>query len=457
MSKHPFWKTYVAVAVAAGLAAYLWFVERKREVKPEGPPKEKVFALDKSKVEELALGAADGEVRVVKEGGAWRLVAPLQAPADASEVDALVSSLESLEMEEVVSESPGDLGPFGLATPRTAVSVRLQGASDPVKLLVGDKTPDGGALYAKRAAQARVFTIPSYLETTLTKKPADLRDRDLLHVKRDAVRTVAVTGPQGAYAVARDERGEWSFTQPLATRAGRWSVDGLLGTLESLRFDSVAAEAAAPADLKKFGLAPPARTVTLGLAEGGPKKLEIGARVSKDENKYYARDAGGALVGVVPGAVVDDLAKGMGELRAKRLLEVATYEVQGLEVVQDAAKRTYARSSTKDKEGIDVFKWKRTAPDVKDVDTNKVQDALFGLGGAEAQEFVDKPAGLETYGLAQPALKVTLTYEGGTRPPAWLEIGKKDGAAYARRADDGSILKLDPAKADEIIKSFAEL
>ena len=29
----------------------------------------------------------------------------------------------------------------------------------------------------------------------------------------------------------------------------------------------------------------------------------------------------------MPGAIVDDLAKGLAELRAKRLLEVATYEV----------------------------------------------------------------------------------------------------------------------------------
>jgi hypothetical protein len=456
MKKHPFWKTYVTVGVAAALGAYLWFVERRREVKPEGPAKEKVFALDKTKVEELTVSAAGAEdVRLVKEGEGWRLAAPLQAPADKSEVDALVSSLESLQMEEVVAEAPGDLGQFGLAQPRTSVGVRVQGASEPEKLLVGEKTPDGGALYAKRAAQARVFTIPSYLESTFAKKPADLRDRDVLHVKRDAVKTVAVSGPQGAYALARDERGEWAFTAPFATRAGRWSVDGLLGTLESLRFDSVAAEEAA--DLKKYGLAPPARTVTLALNEGGAKTLEIGGKVAGEENKYYAREAGGRLVAVIPGAVVDDLAKGTGELRAKRLLEVATYETQGIEVVQDGVTRRYERSSSKDKDGIDVYKWKRTAPDAKDLDTNTVQDALFALGGVEATEFIDQPGPLETYGLSPPALKVTLAYEGGNRPPAWLEIGRKDGAAYARRAGDNSILKIDPAKADEILKSFSGL
>jgi Domain of unknown function (DUF4340) len=320
---------------------------------------------------------------------------------------------------------------------------------------VGEKTPDGGALYAKQAAQTRVFTIPSYLDTTFAKKPADLRDRDLLHVKRDAVRAVSVTGPQGSYALARDERGEWAFTAPMATRAGRWSVDGLLGTLEALRFDSVAAEEAG--DLKKFGLAPPARTVTLTLADGGARKLEIGGKSPEGDNKYYARDAAGNTVAVIPGAVVDDLAKGMSELRAKRLLEVATYEVAGMEVAQDGVTRKYERSSSKDKDGADAYKWKRTAPEAKDLETNAVQDALFLLGGAEAQEFIDAPASLDTYGLAQPALKITLTYEGGTRPPAWVEVGKKDGTAYARRVGDNAVLKLEPAKADEILKSFGAL
>ena len=377
MRKHPFWRTYVAVAVAAAFGAYLYFVESKREAKPDTPPREKVFTLDKAKVEEVTVRPQDGEeVRIVKEGEGWRLTAPLAAAADKSEVDALVSSLESVEIEESLAQAPADLAPFGLAQPKAAVSVRMQGATEPLTLLVGEKTPDGGALYAKRAAQPGVFTIPSYLEGTFTKKAADLRDRSVLHVKRDDVKSLSVSGPTGAYTLARDERGEWAFTQPLATRAGRWSVDGLLGTLEALRFDAVAAEQAT--DLKKYGLAPPARTVTVAMTDGATETLQIGGK-AEGENKYYAREASSPLVAVIPGAVVDDLAKGMGELRAKRLLEVATYEVQGLEVVHEGVTRTYERTSSKDKDGIDQYKWKRTAPEAKDLETNAVQDALFAL------------------------------------------------------------------------------
>ena len=117
----------------------------------------------------------------------------------------------------------------------------------------------------------------------------------------------------------------------------------------------------------------------------------------------------------------------------------------------------FARSSSKDdKQGFDVYKWKRTAPDAKELDTNTVQDALFKIGGLEASEFVDAPGPLEGYGLDKPALRVTLKHAEG-KPSSWFEIGKKDGAAYGRRPDDTALLKLDVAKADEVMELTARV
>lgn len=449
-----FWKTYAAVAVAASLGAYIYFVEAKREDKPE-KAKEKVFQLDnaKAKVRELTLAPAGGEaIRLVKDGASWRMTSPRAVPADAGEADALVGSLESLEMDEVVVESAANLAEYGLESPKNTVGILLQGMAEPSKLVLGDKTPDGSGLYARLPARPRVFTIPAYVESSFNKKPFDLRDRSLLHVKRDDVRGLEIAGPEGAYALERDEKGEWAFTRPVATRAGRWSVDGLIGTLESLRMDSVAAEEAA--DLKPFGLDKPARTVVLRLADGTTRTLEIGNATA--DKKHHARERSSPLVALIPPALVEDLAKGMAELRAKRLLEVATYEVEGFNVEAGGAKKVYTRSSIKDKEGVDVYKWKRTSPDGKELDTNKVQDALFLVGGVEVQEFVDKPEAPASYGLDKPALKVSLRHAEG-KPPAWFEVGLKDGAYYGRRIGDATMLKLEAKKGEELVKTFSEL
>jgi len=451
-----FWKTYATVLVLAGLGAYIYLVELKKPEGGDAKPKEKVFTLDKAKVGELTIAPAQGEaIRLVREGTGWKMTAPSAVSADTAAVDTMISSLESLEIEEVVADNATKLGDFGLDKPQLSVEALAQGSPQPVKLLLGAKLADGSGVYAKVPASSRVFSVASWTVGSFEKKPFDLRDRDLLHVKRENVKSLEISGPEGSYALARGDKDEWAFSKPLVTRAGRWSVDSLLGNLESLRMESVAAEAAQ--EVKPFGLVKPARRVTIGLSDGTSKTLEIGgpAGEAKDK-KFHARVSGASLVAVIPGALVDDLAKGMKELRAKRLLEVATYEVQGFDALSGSARKTCAKSTTKDKDGLDKAQWKRTAPDAKDLDTNKVEDALFRLGGVEVQEFIDQPKEASAYGLEAPAFKLVLRMGAG-KGEASIELGKKEGAVYARRPGDSSVLKLDPAKADELIKGFSEL
>jgi hypothetical protein len=472
-----FWKTGVLLLVLAGLGSYIWFVERKQEPKPEGErAKVTVLAVDKAKAKEISLAAAGGEtIRLVKEGAGWKVTSPFTAPADTSAVESILTSLEKLEADEVVVEQTANPAEFGLDKPGRTITAVVEGAPASLSVEFGAKAPDGSSVYARAAGSPKVYLVPSWVEGSFDRKPFDLRDRDLLHVKRDDVRSIEIAGPEGGYALARTDAGEWAFTKPVATRAGRWSVDGLLGTVENLRMDSVAADAAT--DQKAFGLDTPARAVSLVLKDGSTRTLEIGAgapdptatpspspspAVKGDKpkppekpkpTKYYARQAGTGLVAVVPATLADDLAKGMGELRAKRLLEIATYETEGFEAVAGGTKKAYAKSTTKDKDGFDKTQWKRTAPDAKDLETTKVEDALFKMGAVEVSEFVDRPADAATYGLDAPVLKVTVKAKG----ESWIEVGKKDGSVYARRSGDSAVLKLDPAKAEELIKAFSEL
>ena len=113
--------------------------------------------------------------------------------------------------------------------------------------------------YRRLGGAAQATYGATHTEGTFDKEPFDLRDRDLLHAKRGDVRSVEVEGPEGDYALLRTDAGDWAFTKPIATRAGRWKVDGLLGTLENLRMESVAAE---PAEsLGPYGLDRPERAV----------------------------------------------------------------------------------------------------------------------------------------------------------------------------------------------------
>jgi hypothetical protein len=446
-----FWRTFATLIVVAGLGSYTYFVDSKKPASGD-KTKEKVFTVEKDKVKEIGVTKTEGEsLRMVKEGQDWKLAGPAEAPADASQIDTILSTIQSAEIGNVVVEQPDSLAKFGLDKPKLTISVVTDGAKEPQQLQLGNKTPDENNLYAKTPAKARVFTVPFYLEGTFDKKPFELRDRSVLHVKRDAVKTLEVTGPEGAYALSRKDKDNWLFTSPVKTLAGRWSVDSLLGSLENLQMDAITAEN--PKDLKPYGLDKPARVVVVGLQDGGAKRLEIGGKVPNSD-KFYAREAGRNIVAEIQQALPGDLAKGIGELRAKRLLDVAAYEVTGIELTIEGQKRKLERSSTKDGEALDVYKWKKTEPEKKDLETNAVQDVLFQIGGVEVSEFIDKPSSPATYGLDAPSLKVSLSQDG--KASMWFELAKKDGTVYARRDGDETVLKLD-AKGGDLIEAFKKL
>ncbi|HEX6737927.1 MAG TPA: DUF4340 domain-containing protein, partial [Vicinamibacteria bacterium] len=127
MKNAPFYRTLAVLVVAVGLGAYAYFVDSKKEAKSD-KPKEKVLVFDKKKVGGLELAPAVGPaVKMAHQGNTWTLTAPVTVPADTTEVEAVLSALEGLESDEVVSENAADLGQYGLATPRIAVSLAIEG------------------------------------------------------------------------------------------------------------------------------------------------------------------------------------------------------------------------------------------------------------------------------------------------------------------------------------------
>jgi hypothetical protein len=447
-----FWKTGFAVLVLAGLGFYIWKYEWGQEVGPD-EPKESILVVDEEKVTGVTNESKDAEtIRLVREDGSWRVVEPFAAPADSSAVDSILTRVGELKAEEVVVETTDDLAQYGLAPPGRTVTVTVEGEEAPRVVEFGLSTPTGSAVYARTPASPRVYTVASWVESSFDKKPFDLRDRDVLHVKRDDVRLLDVTGPEGDYALARTDAGEWAFTEPLATRAGRWAVDGLLGTLENLRMETVAAEEAEA--LTPYGLDRPVRSVHLVLSDGTTRTLEIGGPAGDgEEGKVYAREKSSSLVAVIPGAIVTDLEKGMAELRAKKLLEVATYDTEGFDVTSGDATRTYAKSTVESDEGFDKTQWKRTAPDEAALETTTVEDALFKLSGVEVQEFIDQPSEPAAYGLDDPVVRIAVR----AKTDSWAELARKGEDVYARRSGDDAVLKVDATKANELIKALEGL
>ena len=459
-----FGRTAIAAVVAAGLFCYIYFVESKKDPKSPagsettGATREKVFiGFDKMKVKSLTLKKRNGDVVLAeKTGEAWTLVSPKEIPADPGEIGMLLDSLQNLETDDVVGDASSDLSAYGLSQPKVAVSVVAEGAPKPFEFELGDPVPAGSGLFARVPGHPRLFTVSSTLENTLSKSAFDLRDRNLLKLKREAIQSVEVINKgKDHFKLVRGVKGddEWKLLSPLVTRTARWAIDSTLSLIENLKMESIATEDASAADLVKYGLNAPEHRVVLGLDDG--KTLTIDAGKKTDDAKVYARNTASKLVAVIAAALVDDLDKGLKNVRSARLLDLAAYEVSGFDVSSAGATKTFTKVTAKGKDGVDEISWKATAP-AKDAAQDKVSDALFGVGGLEAAEYIDAPKTPSTYGLEAPALRVTLRFE-GEKAADWFEVAIKGNDAFARRRDDAAVLKLDKSKTEALIKNFTSL
>jgi hypothetical protein len=372
-------------------------------------------------------------------------------------VSGIVSALGQLSVVRVVDENPSDLKDYGLAAPRFAVDYRPAGAAGNRRLLVGDKSPTGSDLFAKRNEDKRVFLIPAAQESTFNKSTFDLRDKVVLKFERDKVDGIDVTADGKTLQLVKDNT-DWKITEPLQARADYGSVEGLIGRLQTTAMKSMVADAATPEDLKKYGLDKPAATVVLKMgsaratfAVGSKVAGKVAGQAEAAANTVYARDVSKTAVVTVDGMLADDLKKGAGEYRRKDIFEFRPYNATRLEVTRGSQTVAFEKVKGDGKDAID--KWKRVTPNAADADKDKMESLLGRLSNMRATGFVDASA---KTGLNAPAMTVSAKFDEGKKEER-VTFGKVDADVYISKPGEPGAAKVDPADFNEATKTLDEL
>jgi hypothetical protein len=434
------------LVILIALGAYLYFVESKRTPGDSGPAKEKVFTVESDKIEEISITAESGEQTTLRKTGTeWQMVAPVTARPDSAEVSGITTNLSTLEIQSVVDEKPADLKEYGLADPRVEVTFKAGGQSH--TLQIGQKTPPGSDLYAKRANDPKVFLIPSYLDSTFNRKPFDLRDKAAIRVDRDKLDAMEIVTAKRTLRFAKANN-EWQMTAPTQGRADYSAIESLSGRLAGLQMKSI--EASEAADLKKFGLEKPVATVRIGTGSS-QATLEIGGKA--EEGSVYARDASRPLVFTIDGTILDDLQKDPFEYRQKDLFDARSFNSTRLEIARAGQTHAFEKTKAKNKDGQEEQKWRQLSPQARDVDQAKVESLISAITGAQAQALA--PAAAKA-SLQKPELTVTIKFDEGRKEDR-VSFARSGTTAYAVRAAEGTPVTVDAATLDGIIKALEEI
>jgi Domain of unknown function (DUF4340) len=440
--------TIALVAVLAGLGAYIYFVTWKQADTPDtGKKLEKVFTVASDKINEIQVTSASGEgATAKKESGAWKLTTPA-APADESELNGLANTLATVDMVRVVDENPATLNDYGLSNPRIAVAFKAEGDKDYRRLFLGEKTPTGSDLFARRDGEKKVFLIAAFQEPTLNKSPFDLRDKNVLKVERDKIDSIAMTTANQTLKIAKDG-GDWRLKAPVEVKADYGTVEGLVGRLQTARMKSIAAEDASAADLKKFGFDKPQATVDLN-AGSAKATLLVGGKA--DETSLYARDASKTMVVTVESSLLDEIKKGPDDYRRKDLFEFRPYNANHIEITRNGQTVVFDRVKSATEGKPDT--WHRAGPNAGDVDKEKFDAFLGRISNMRAEKFVASAAGT---GLDKPALTVVVKFDDSKKEER-VTFGQSGQDVHAARPGEPGAAKTDGADFNESLKSLDEL
>src|SRR6476659_4692559 len=245
-------KTTIAlVVVLGGLLAYIYYITWKQ---PEGGASasdtkvEKVFpALQPDKIDEIHVHSESGDSTVLKKDKeGWKITEPVAAAAQESEASGIANALAQLDVARVIDENPASLVEYGLGAPRVEIQFKAEGDKELKKLFVGQKTPTGANLFAKKNDQKRVFTIPSFQDQTFNRSTFDLRDKTVVKLDRDKVDHVEINADNKTLELAK-AGGDWKLVKPLQATADLGAAEGLIGKVQSAQMKSIVAENVAPA------------------------------------------------------------------------------------------------------------------------------------------------------------------------------------------------------------------
>jgi len=435
------WSTIALTAVLAGLGGYIYFVEIGSDPNA-GEAREKVFAaLEADAVAELEVRGSEGEpARLTKTDDTWRLVEPVAAAANDSEVSSITSNLASLEIDRVVDEAATDLAPYGLDPARIDVGFRSGDASDTRHLLIGDTTPTGGNLYATVGGTGRVFLIASYLSSTFDKNAFTLRDRRILVFDRDAVDGLTVEGSSGRITLAKSGS-EWRITAPIEARADFAAVEGALQRLSSTQMQGIVADEAGDADLGEYGLARPTGTIAVS-AGSSQATLTLGAT---DNALVFARDSSRPVVFTVAPTIRDDVIRTVGDFRRKDLFDGRSFTATRAELSRGDETTVLEKSEGED----GTTTWHDAGGAT--VETTKAEDLLSKVTAMRAESFETRaPAALGT-----PVLTVTLTY--GEDRTETVSFGRAGEDAFALRTGEPGAARIDATTLDDILTALGEV
>ncbi len=362
----------------------------------------------------------------------WKVTSPVALRADTAGANGVVNSVTGLAWDRLVEDKATDLAQYGLAQPALQVEIDGKGGKKQT-LLIGDETPISGSFYAKLEGDPRVFTVGSFVKTSVDKSARDLRDQRLLTFNDEKLSRIELTAKNQSLELGKDAHGDWQILKPSSIRADGGAVEEVRRRLRDAKIDTSATEEDEKKAPAEFAAATKVATARV-TDPSGTQQLEI----RKKGDVYYAKSSAVDGVFKVASDTAQGLDKGLEDLRNKKVFDFGFNELNKVQVTGPSASYLIEKSGDS---------WKAGG---KPMDSTSVQVLIDKLRDLAATAF---PAA----GFGTPSVTVSVTATGG-KGSEKVEIAPVAKGGYlARRENEPVLYQLDAKGVDDILHAAADV
>ncbi len=406
-------KTLTAVAAFAILGLVALFALRQPEKGEGAGDRQRPLAtIAAGTLDTISVTRAGVTSTLKREGGKFKVTAPVAAAADESTVKAAFEALEKLELGNLVTENKAKQAEFEVDD---AKAIHVVGKSTSgqtlVDLYVGKAV--GAGTMVRLAGKDEVWQAVGPLRSTFDKSPADWRDRSITTFSTADAEMVTVKAKNGGVIIVKKNgktaagEDKWDIVTsvPKIDRIDNGVPNGLVSALSSFKTNDFADGVALPAT----GLDAPTLTVTVALKGGKNVTLLVGKKKSADE--LYMKTADAPQIYVVKTFNSDRIVKEPLDFKEKVLSDVGEADLKEVAVTHGADSYTLVHEGTA---------WKATKPPKLALDPARTP----GIGGAFKDWKATSIAGdvtAATAGLAKP--KATIAMKSMTGQTITFKVG----------------------------------
>jgi len=284
--------TWLWLTVAVALFAFIFLFEHFRP-HPVVGPSYLLPDLDAQTVKSVQIRpAGQPEIRVERTNGGWRLTEPVDYPAQSTNVQKLLDTLQKLTVAHRIAENelrkdPKAAADYGIEPPQLSL---ILDSGRPI--LFGHRTSPGDQVFVRIPGIEGVAVVDSAVLDLFPANANDWRDvrlADMGGAPFDKIVVTNTTRSQWSFVLQRDSTNRlWAMTFPLKVRADSEKVDDAVQKLQQLQVHDFVSDDP-KADLDSFGLLTPALTFALGQGSNSVLVLDFGKELTNSPGLIYAR------------------------------------------------------------------------------------------------------------------------------------------------------------------------